>query len=101
MGQKVNPKIIRIKIINDWSSKWFASKKKYIEFFHKDLKIREFLFKIFTYGTIGKIDILRQSNKVTINIFTSKPGLIIGKAGGDLEELKMKLKQKFNAEFLF
>ncbi|KKP39035.1 MAG: 30S ribosomal protein S3, small subunit ribosomal protein S3 [Candidatus Peregrinibacteria bacterium GW2011_GWF2_33_10] len=99
MGQKVNPKVIRIGIINDWSSKWFVNKKKYCNFFHEDLAIRKFLLELFPHGMIASIDILRQSNKTALNIYTSKPGLIIGKSGDGIEDLKEKLKKKFSIQF--
>ncbi len=99
MGQKVNPKSMRIGIINTWNSKWFAPKKKYAFFFHQDLAIRQYLEKTFPHAGLANIEILRQANKVTLNISTSKPGLIIGKGGDGTEELKAKLQKNFDTSF--
>jgi small subunit ribosomal protein S3 len=99
MGQKVNPKIMRIGIINTWTSKWYAPKEKYAELFHQDLEIRNLITKICESGGIADIEILRQANRVTVNILTSKPGLIIGKSGSGAEDIKAKLEKKYSSKF--
>lgn len=99
MGQKVNPKAMRIGINNTWSSKWFAPRRKYATYFLQDLKVREYLEKTYPHAGIAEVEVLRQSNQVTVNIYSSKPGLIIGKGGEGMEDLKSKLYRKFDTKF--
>ncbi len=88
MGQKVNPRGFRVGVINDWDSRWFASKKDFADNIVEDEKIRKFLKeKLFASG-IGKIEIERAAGKATINIFTAKPGMVIGRQGAGVEALK-------------
>jgi small subunit ribosomal protein S3 len=99
MGQKVNPKIIRIGITRDWDSKWYAQKGTYKKLFHQDLAIEKLINeKIETEG-LSKIEIMRTQGKVIINIHTSKPGLIIGRGGEIIEKLKDSLSKKFKESF--
>lgn len=93
MGQKVNPKIFRIGIIKSWDSKWFSSKKKYIKLLHQDLIIRNFLKKKLVEAAIGKIEILRSSNNVVVNIHSGKPGSVIGPQGENVEKLRNELEK--------
>jgi len=74
MGQKVNPKGIRLGITEDWDSKWYASKKNYKKLFHQDLAIKKVISENLTKEGISKIEILRTQGKVIINIHTAKPG---------------------------
>lgn len=89
MGQKVHPKGLRLGIIYNWSSRWFFSNKKlYRETFISDKRIREKLMNKFTYASVTNIDIERSINKITVIIYSVKPGMIIGRGGRGLEEVK-------------
>lgn len=93
MGHKINPTSIRLKITDSWKSKWF-SKDSYAQFLEEDVKIREYLEKHLKKAGLVRIDIERSNAGVNVNIKTTKPGLIIGKGGAGIEELKKKLSQK-------
>ncbi|MFA5947352.1 MAG: 30S ribosomal protein S3 [Candidatus Gracilibacteria bacterium] len=99
MGHKVNPKLMRIGIIRDWDSKWYAGKNSYKKLFHQDLKIEKFLASKLESEGLSKIEILRTQGKVVININTSKPGLIIGKGGEIIDKLKDELVKNFKETF--
>lgn len=90
MGQKVNPVSFRLGVIKTWDSKWYA-KADYSRLLHEDLKLREFLKKRLHHSGVSKIEIERAANKAKINIFTARPGLIIGKKGSEVETLKKDL----------
>lgn len=88
MGQKINPIGFRVGVIKDWDTHWYASKKDFAGFLIEDYKIRKYLKeKLFTAG-ISRIDIERAASKLTINIFTAKPGMLIGRGGTGVEALK-------------
>jgi small subunit ribosomal protein S3 len=90
LGQKVNPISFRLGVIKTWDSKWYA-KADYSKLLHEDLKLREFLKKRLFHSGVSKIEIERAANKAKINIFTARPGLIIGKKGSEIETLKKDL----------
>ncbi|MCL2848209.1 MAG: 30S ribosomal protein S3 [Firmicutes bacterium] len=93
MGQKVHPHGMRVGIIQGWNATWFAGKKDFGVYLKEDYTLREFIKnKYYTYG-ISKITIERPQGKVVINIFTSKPGMIIGTKGAGVEALKKELKR--------
>ena len=96
MGQKVNPHGIRVGVIKDWSSKWYAG-KDFADFLVEDYKIREFLKKKLYDAGVGSIDIERTSDRVIIIVSTSQPGIVIGKGGADVDRLKVEV-QKLVAE---
>lgn len=93
MGNKVNPKIFRIGITQDWQSKWFATKNfgKYLE---QDTKIRKYLRTRLRDAGLSQIQIERSGGNVKVSIFTSKPGIVIGRGGSGAENLKKELKNK-------
>ncbi len=91
MGQKVNPHGLRVGIIKDWDSKWFAKDNVFGDTLVEDYKIRKFLKKELYEAGVSKFEIERKSNKTIVNIFAAKPGLIIGKGGAEIEKLKAKL----------
>jgi small subunit ribosomal protein S3 len=92
MGQKVNPIGFRLGITRTWDSRWFA-KKDYAKLLHEDIKLREFL-KSKLYGAgISRIEIERAANKVKINVHTARPGIVIGKKGAGVEQLKAEVQQ--------
>lgn len=94
MGQKVNPKIFRIGTLYSWDSKWF-SKKDYPRLLKEDMLIKIFLIKELKDGAVTNIEIERSANNITIIIHSAKPGVIIGRGGQGIEELKKKIKNKF------
>ena len=89
MGQKVNPKGLRLGVIYNWNSRWFFSNKRsYREALKSDIKIRETLMKKLSFASVTQIDIERAINKVTLIIYSVKPGMIIGRGGKGLEDIK-------------
>ena len=90
MGQKINPIGFRLGVIKTWDSKWYAE-ADYAQLLHEDLKIRAFLKKRLYSSGISKIEIERAANKTKINIYTARPGLIIGKKGSEVETIKKEL----------
>jgi small subunit ribosomal protein S3 len=90
LGQKVNPIGFRLGVIKSWDSKWYAE-ADYAQLLHEDLKLRDFLKKRLYHSGVSKIEIERAANKAKINIYTARPGLIIGKKGSEVETLKKEL----------
>ena len=97
MGQKVNPHGIRLGINKTWSSRWF-SKKEYTKLLHQDLKIKAYVSSKLKNASISKINIERAAKKLRLSIFSSRPGIIIGKKGADIETLKNTLSKMSNLE---
>ena len=102
MGQKVNPNGLRVGIIKDWDSKWYADTKngEFANNLVEDYKIREFLKKELFQANVSKIEIERTSDKVSVSIYTAKPGIVIGKGGAGIEDVKKKV-QKLTSKKLF
>lgn len=99
MGHKVNPKIFRIGILYTWDSKWYAQGKQFRENLRKDIGIRKFLEKELKAAGISKIEIERTTHVITLNIHSAKPGVVIGRQGAGIEELKKKIrKELFGSE---
>ena len=88
MGQKVNPHGARVGVIFDWSTRWYAGKKDFANYLVEDHKLRKMLKEKYFATGISKIDIERTAKEVTVNIFTAKPGMIIGRQGAGIEALK-------------
>ncbi len=97
MGQKVNPNGIRLGINKTWSSRWF-SKSDYTKLLHQDLKIKKYVESKLKNASISKINIERAAKKLRLSIFSSRPGIIIGKKGADIETLKTDLSKMSNLE---
>ena len=97
MGQKVNPNGFRLGVNKTWSSRWF-SKSDYAKFLHQDLEIKNYVEKKLKNASIAKINIERAAKKLRISIYSSRPGIIIGKKGADIEDLKKKLSKLSNLE---
>ncbi|MCB1828266.1 MAG: 30S ribosomal protein S3, partial [Coxiellaceae bacterium] len=91
MGQKVNPNGIRLGITKDWTSKWYANKKEYADYLNADIKVRKFLMKRLKGASISRILIERPARNARIAIHSARPGVIIGKKGGDVEVLRREL----------
>ncbi len=100
MGQKVNPHGARVGVIFDWSTRWYADKKDFANNLVEDHKLREMLKKKFYATGISKIDIERTAQTVTVNIYTSKPGMIIGPKGAAIEQLKKEVNSFLIAQQL-
>ncbi len=94
MGQKVNPHGARVGVIYDWSTRWYADKKDFADFLVEDHNIRKDLKEKYYATGISRIDIERSAAKMTINIFTGRPGMIIGRGGKGIEELKAYTEKK-------
>lgn len=93
MGQKVNPVGIRIGIVQDWNSKWYAS-KNYAQLLHQDIDLRTHLKKKLMGAAVSKIRIERPANNAVVTILTARPGVIIGKKGGGIEVLRNEIASK-------
>ena len=93
MGQKVSPHGLRVGIIKDWSSKWYANKQNFADYLVEDNKIRKYLKNTLKSAGISSINIERKGTEVKVNVATAKPGMIIGKGGSAIEELKKKLEK--------
>lgn len=91
MGQKVNPHGLRVGVIKNWDTQWYADKKDFSKFLKEDYEIRKFLKKKYFVSAIAKITIERAANKVSISVHTAKPGVLIGKQGAEIEEMKKAL----------
>jgi small subunit ribosomal protein S3 len=90
VGQKVHPIGMRVGIIRDWDAKWYAE-KEYAEFLHEDLKIRKFIASKLADAAVSTVEIERAANRVNISIHTAKPGMVIGKGGSEVENLRKEL----------
>ena len=98
MGQKIHPRGLRVGVIEDWSSKWYADSKNFSDYLIEDHKIREYIKKKLYVSGISKIEIERTAKYVKINVYTAKPGLVIGKGGTLAEALKSELKKMIDKE---
>lgn len=100
MGQKISPKVMRIGITRSWTSKWFANSRDYIGQVRQDVLVRKFLTKQLREAGIDRVEIERPSGKkIIISIYTAKPGVIIGRGGAGIEDLKKKLRSQFLKNF--
>jgi small subunit ribosomal protein S3 len=99
LGQKVNPIGFRLGIHKDWDSRWFA-RKEYKDFVLEDYHIRRFLKKRLSQAGVSKIEIERAASKVRIKIHTARPGLVIGKKGAEIENVKRDLEKRINREII-
>ncbi len=100
MGQKINPIGLRVNIIRTWDSRWFSSGKEYANKLHEDLRIRHYLQETLKDAGLSRVIIERPAKKMRITLYTSKPGVIIGKKGADIERIRKSLT-KFTNDELF
>ena len=91
MGQKVHPKGLRIGIIRDWESKWYAD-KNYTELLHEDIKIRKYVNSKLVLASVSGVEIERAANRVKVTVRTAKPGIVIGRGGTEVEALRKSLE---------
>ncbi len=94
MGQKVNPHGMRLGIVKTWDAKWFADGKEYAANLHEDIKIRDYLMKSQQMAGISRVETERSKNRLRLKIHTAKPGMVIGRGGSGIEQIKTNL-QKF------
>lgn len=87
MGQKINPTGLRVGIIKDWESRWFAD-KDYADLLHEDYVVREYIEKRLKDASVSKVEIERAANRLNISLHTAKPGMVIGKGGSEIETLR-------------
>ncbi|MFC0234558.1 30S ribosomal protein S3 [Vagococcus entomophilus] len=92
MGQKVHPIGMRVGVIRDWDAKWYAE-KEYAEYLHEDLNIRKFIAKNLADAAVSKVEIERAAKRVNISLHTAKPGMVIGKGGSEVENLRKELNK--------
>jgi small subunit ribosomal protein S3 len=92
VGQKVHPVGLRVGIIRDWESKWYAD-KDYATLLHEDLKVREYIAKRLVDASVSKVEIERAANRINITVHTAKPGMVIGKGGTEVEALRKALNE--------
>ncbi|CAG7585960.1 30S ribosomal protein S3 [Peptoniphilus senegalensis] len=93
MGQKVNPHGLRVGVIKDWDSKWYADKKNFADLLVEDNNIRKYVKKKLYTAGISKIEIERAANRVKVSIYTAKPGMVIGRGGAGVEELRAEIEK--------
>ena len=93
MGQKVHPTGIRLGIVKDWVSKWYADSKEFPEYVRSDYKVREFIKKKLKDASVSRIAIERPAKKINITVHTARPGIVIGKKGEDIEKLRTEVAQ--------
>ena len=98
MGQKVNPNGFRVGVIRDWNTRWYASKKDFADYLIEDNKIRDYIKKQYYQASISHIEIDRAAGKITVSIFTARPGLLIGKGGAGIETMKEDLAKQFKKD---
>lgn len=96
MGQKVNPIGLRVGIIRDWESRWYAQRGQYAEFLHEDIRIRGFLKKKYEHAGVARIAIERAGTRVKVTIHTSRPGIIIGPKGSEIIACEKELVELTN-----
>jgi small subunit ribosomal protein S3 len=97
LGQKVNPIGFRLGVNKTWNSQWF-SERNYSNLLHEDIKAREFIKKKFYHAGISKIEIERAADKAKVNIYTARPGIIIGRKGSEIEKIKKDLEKIMTGE---
>ena len=98
MGQKVNPHGLRVGVIKDWDSRWYASDEKVGDLIVEDQKIRKYLKKTLYGAGVPKIEIERDANRVRINIHCAKPGMVIGRGGSEIDKLKAECEKKLGKD---
>jgi small subunit ribosomal protein S3 len=93
MGQKVHPTGIRLGIIKDWTSTWYADSKDYADFLHADIKVRDYIRKKLANASVSRVQIERPAGNARVIIHTARPGIVIGKKGEDIERLRLEVSQ--------
>ena len=98
MGQKINPTGLRIGVIKDWESRWYAKKSEFGDTLVEDYELREYLLETLAPAGVPKVEIERTAKRVRINIHVAKPGMVIGRGGAEIEKLKATLEKKLGKD---
>ena len=98
MGQKINPTGLRIGVIKDWESRWYADKSSFGDTLVEDYNLREYLLKTLAPAGVPKVEIERDAKRVRINIHCAKPGMVIGRGGSEIEKLKKICEKKLSGD---
>ena len=98
MGQKINPTGLRIGVIKDWESRWYAKKSEFGDTLVEDYELREYLLETLAPAGVPKVEIERTAKRVRINIHVAKPGMVIGRGGAEIEKLKATLEKKLKKD---
>ena len=98
MGQKINPTGLRIGVIKDWESRWYAKKSDFGDTLVEDYELREYLLETLAPAGVPKVEIERTAKRVRINIHVAKPGMVIGRGGAEIEKLKATIEKKLGKE---
>ena len=98
MGQKINPTGLRIGVIKDWESRWYAKKNEFGDTLVEDYELREYLLETLAPAGVPKVEIERTAKRVRINIHVAKPGMVIGRGGAEIEKLKATLEKKLGKD---
>ena len=98
MGQKMDPHGLRVGIIKDWDSKWYANKKDFADNLVEDYEIRKFLKKSFATAGVSKVEIERTAKSIRANVYTGKPGIALGKSGENVNKIRESLTKKFKKD---
>ncbi|MBQ5824865.1 MAG: 30S ribosomal protein S3 [Clostridia bacterium] len=98
MGQKINPTGLRIGVIKDWESRWYADKSSFGDTLVEDYNLREYLLKALASAGVPKVEIERDAKRVRINIHCAKPGMVIGRGGSEIEKLKKVCEKKLGGD---
>ena len=98
MGQKINPTGLRIGVIKDWESRWYANKATFGDTLVEDYELREYLLETLAPAGVPKVEIERTAKRVRINIHVAKPGMVIGRGGAEIEKLKATLEKKLKKD---
>jgi small subunit ribosomal protein S3 len=94
MGQKIHPTGFRLSVTRDWSSRWFANSKAYAGMLQEDIAVRDYLKKKLAHASVGRVVIERPAKNARVTVFSARPGVVIGKKGEDIEQLKLDLQRR-------
>ena len=94
MGQKIHPIGFRLAVTRDWSSRWFANSKAFPAMLHEDIEVRDYLKKKLAHASVGRVVIERPAKNARVTVFSARPGVVIGKKGEDIEQLKLDLQRR-------
>jgi ribosomal protein S3, bacterial type len=94
LGQKVHPYGLRLGIIRDWQSRWYANKREYADLLHEDLRLRKLIKERFYTAGVSRVEIERAANRVKLTIHAARPGMIIGKGGAEVDQLRKDLERE-------
>ena len=94
MGQKVHPTGIRLGIVKDWTSTWYADSGDYADYLNKDLEIRDFIKRRLSQASVSRVQISRPAHNAVITVHTARPGIVIGKKGEDIDRLRKEVSER-------